>query len=182
MKLFAIIDFQKDFVDGSLGFPGAERLDAGILERAQDAYAGGSLIMVTYDTHEGNYLETREGKALPIPHAQIGTPGWELYGKTGEWIRSIPHISINKSTFGCPPEELLKLPDGITEIEVCGLVTNMCVISNVCCLQARYPEAQITVYSNRCDSFAPALHNKTIDILEGIQVNVINTNANKEEQ
>lgn len=78
-----------------------------------------------------------------------------------------------QSTFGCPPEELLKLPDGIDVIEVGGLVSNMCVLSNVCCFQARYPEAQIIVHRKLCASFDSELHEKTMAILEGIQVKVV---------
>ncbi len=174
MKLFIIVDFQNDFVNGSLGFPGAELLDEGILQAAQKAYAEGALIVVTYDSHDENYLNTREGKALPLPHTIVGTSGWVLYGKTGEWVKTVPHIVLKKKTFGCAPEDLLKISDGVTEIEMCGLVTNMCVLSNACCFQARYPEAQISVHANLCASFDSDLHQKTLDVLKGIQVNIIN--------
>ena len=81
-RLLAIIDYQNDFVSGSLGFPGADRLDLGIAELAQKYLAQGDPILITYDTHDTNYLETREGKALPVPHCICKTEGWQLYGKT----------------------------------------------------------------------------------------------------
>ena len=174
MKLFVIVDYQNDFVNGSLGFPGAELLDEGILRAAQKAYAASTHIAVTYDSHDENYLNTREGKALPVPHCIVVTPGWELYGKTGEWVKTIPHTVLKKKTFGCAPESLLELPSSVTEIELCGLVTNMCVLSNVCCFQARYPKAQISVHAGLCASFDPDLHQKTLDVLKVIQVNIIN--------
>lgn len=181
MKLFVIVDYQNDFVNGSLGFPGAELLDTRILRMAKKAHKEGAIIVVTKDTHLDNYLESREGKDLPIPHVILFTNGWELYGETGKWVKTLENaregapsiITLNKPTFGCRPEDLLTLPDNITEIEFCGLVTNMCVLSNVCCFQARYPEAQITVYEDLCSSFDAELHNKTMDVLRGIQVHVL---------
>ena len=172
-KMFVAVDYQYDFVSGALGFPGAELLDEGIVQCGKEAEAEGAVIVETKDTHRDDYLQTREGKALSIPHTIYGTPGWDTYGKTGLWLKETPHIVIMKSTFGCPPDELLKLPDGVEEIEVVGLVTNMCVISNICCFQARYPNAQITVYENLCASFNKDLNDKTMDVLRGLQVNVV---------
>ena len=173
MKMYVVTDYQYDFVKGSLGFPGAELLDEGIVARGQEIQAEGGIIVETDDTHFEDYLDTREGKALSILHTQFNTPGWLVYGKTGIWLSGFPHIIIRKSAFGCPPEEMLKLPDGVTEIEFVGLVTNMCVLSNVCCFQARYPNAQIIVHRNLCASFNKELHDKTMDILEGLQVKVV---------
>ena len=77
-----VIDYQNDFVDGALGFPGAERLDEGIAEKIR-SYEPGHVIF-TRDTHEENYLETREGKLLPVQHCLRGSSGWALYGKTAQ--------------------------------------------------------------------------------------------------
>lgn len=173
MKLLVITDYQKDFVDGALGFPGAEKLDDGIVQLADAAHNEGDIVVVLHDTHNEDYLQTREGRTLPVPHTQLGTPGWELYGKVGDWVASHPHIDIEKGTFGAPPEKMLGLPYAITEIEFVGLVTNMCVISNVCVFQARYPEAQIIVHKNLCASFNQELHEKTLDVLAGMQVKVV---------
>lgn len=173
MKMGLFVDYQYDFVEGSLGFPGAELLDEGLVAWGQGIVAEGGIIVETADTHPAGYLNTREGRALPIIHTVPGTPGWEPYGKTGFWLKNTQHIVIRKSTFGCPPEALLKLPDNIDVIEVGGLVSNMCVLSNVCCFQARYPEAQIIVHRKLCASFDPELHEKTMAVLEGIQVKVV---------
>ena len=170
--MFVAVDYQYDFVCGALGFPGAELLDDSIVRCGRQAQEKGAIIVETKDTHENDYLETREGKALPIPHTLYGTPGWNTYGKTGLWLEETPHIIIKKSTFGCPPDEMLKLPDGVEEIMFAGLVTNMCVLTNICCFQARYPNAQITVYENLCTSINKELHDKTMDVLRGLQVNV----------
>lgn len=172
-KMLVVVDYQNDFVDGALGFPGANELDSRIADKVMSAYHDGAILVATADTHQAGYLYTREGRALPVPHCIKGTPGWELYGKTGELLDKLPHILVRKATFGAAPSDITKLPDDVDEIEFVGLVTNMCVVSNVCCFQARYPEAQITVNSKLVDSFDKDLHNKTLDVLRGLQVNVI---------
>lgn len=173
MKLLVVVDYQNDFVDGSLGFPGAELLDAPIARRVREAKAEGRTIIETKDSHGKDYLNTREGKALPVIHTVPGTPGWETYGETGRCLKEIPHTVIMKKAFGCPPDEMLKLPDDVDEVEFVGLVSNMCVLSNVCVFQARYPEAQMVVHRGLTASFNQELHDKTMDVLEGIQVKVI---------
>ena len=148
-KLLAVIDYQNDFVTGSLGFEGAAAIDDGIARLAQTYLAQGDHVLFTYDTHDDTYLETREGRALPIPHCNPNETGWRLYGKTQE------------------------LP-GLREIMVVGVVTNMCVLSNAVLLQAQWPEAQITVDAALCRSFDPVLHEKTLDVMQGLQMAVIN--------
>lgn len=185
-KIFVVIDYQNDFVDGSLGFPGAENLDSQIFAKLQEcANDEGCLIVVTRDTHGEQYLNTREGKALPIIHCLNGTHGWQVYGKTGEFINQLLENGhktlaiINKATFGVDPfsltcDELGDFElDNIESVEFCGLVTNMCVVSNVCCFQARFPNAQMIVHSNMVNSFDPELHSKTLDVLRGMQVSVL---------
>lgn len=80
-KLLAVIDYQNDFVTGSLGFEGAAAIDDGIARLAQTYLAQGDHVLFTYDTHDDTYLETREGRALPIPHCNPNETGWRLYGK-----------------------------------------------------------------------------------------------------
>ncbi len=179
-RLLAIIDYQNDFVSGSLGFPGAEQLDAGISELAQAYLAEGNPILITYDTHDVDYLETREGKSLPVPHCISKTDGWQVYGKTQECISctcaSNQIFAISKKTFGIAPEDLVHLKaalGAIDEILVVGLVSNICVMANTCTLQAAWPEAQIIVDASLCASFDPALHEKTLDVMTGMQIKVI---------
>lgn len=180
-RLLAIIDYQNDFVCGSLGFSGAEKLDEGIAQRAQEYLAMGDPVLVTYDTHGENYLETREGRTLPVPHCQPDTEGWRLYGKTQELISGTCCTGllypVRKTTFGIAPETLVALKKEIgdlDEILLVGLVSNMCVMANVCTLQAAWPEAQIIVDASLCASFDSALHEKTLDVMQGMQVQVIN--------
>lgn len=181
-KMLVVVDYQNDFVDGALGFPGAEKLDHGIAQKIKEFAERGDHVVVTLDTHYDNYLDTREGKALPVPHCIEGTHGHRLYGETAKMIETMAAQGkcwaaiLEKETFGSNPEDMAEmLPDEvdtIDTIEFVGLVTNMCVLANVCCFQAMYPDAQIIVHANLCDSFDKELHNKTLDVLRGMQVEV----------
>ena len=170
-----VIDYQNDFVDGALGFPGAEKLDARIAEKVR-AYGKGK-VLFTRDTHFENYLDTREGKNLPVVHCIKGTPGWEVYGETAKALVEVEAKAIDKLVFGMDvtdPATAAVLPDEADEIELVGLVSNICVVSNAVVLQSKYPEATITVDAACTDSFDKALHEKVLDVLAGFQVKVIN--------
>lgn len=169
-SMFLVVDYQNDFVDGSLGFDGAELLDKRIANRIIE-YGEGKVIYAQ-DTHFNNYLETREGKALPVKHCIIGTKGWDIYGETKKALEEVKAKGFKKSGFGINPFELESFKD-IDVLEIAGLVTNMCVISNVCIFQAINPEMEIIVNSKLCDSFDKDLHRKTLDVLKGLQVKVI---------
>ena len=170
-----VIDYQNDFVDGALGFPGAETLDAGIAAKVR-AYGPGH-VLFTRDTHFDNYLDTREGRLLPVPHCLKGTHGWELYGETARACAEVNAPAIDKLVFGMDisdPAVAAVLPESADEIELVGLVSNICVISNACVLQAKYPEARILVDAKLTASMDAAMHEKVLDVLEGFQVKVIN--------
>ena len=168
-----VIDYQKDFVDGALGFPGAETLDAGIAAKVR-AYGQGH-VLFTRDTHFENYLDTREGRLLPVTHCIKGTPGWELYGETARAVAEVNAPGIDKLVFGMDvtdPATAAVLPPQADETELVGLGSNICVISNACVLQARYPEARIIVDAQLTASMDPVMHEKVLDVLEGFQVKV----------
>ena len=170
-----VIDYQKDFVDGALGFPGAERLDARIAQKVR-AYGEGR-VLFTRDTHFENYLTTREGRNLPVVHCIRGTEGWQVYGETAKALAEVNAAAIDKRSFGMDttdPETAAVLPETAGEIELVGLVSNICLISNAVVLQSRYPEATIVVDAQCTDSFDKSLHEKTMDVLSGFQVKVIN--------
>ena len=170
-----VIDYQKDFVDGALGFPGAEKLDAAIAAKVR-AYGKGK-VLFTRDTHFENYLSTREGKNLPVIHCVKGTDGWQVYGETAQALAEVEAKAIDKLVFGMDvtdPATAAFLPEQADEIELVGLVSNICVVSNAVVLQSRYPEATITVDAGCTDSFDKSLHEKVLDVLEGFQVKVIN--------
>jgi nicotinamidase-related amidase len=170
-----VIDYQNDFVDGALGFAGAEMLDAGIAAKVRD-YGEGH-VLFTRDTHFENYPDTREGRLLPIVHCVRGTPGWELYGETARACAEVHAPAIDKLAFGMDisdPAIAAVLPEQADEIELVGLVSNICVISNACVLQAKYPEARIIVDAKLTASMDPVIHEKVLDVLESFQVKVLN--------
>ncbi len=141
-----VIDYQNDFVDGALGFPHAAELDAGIAEKIR-AYGPGH-VFFTLDTHQENYLQTREGRSLPVVHCVEGTHGWALYGQTAQALAACGAKGIHKTSFGIDysnPAVASILPARADRIELVGLVSNICVVSNAAVLQSRYPEAQIVV-------------------------------------
>ena len=170
-----VIDYQNDFVDGALGFPGAEKLDEKIAAKVR-AYGKGK-VLFTRDTHFENYMDTREGKNLPVPHCIRGSFGWEVYGETARALNEVEAKAIDKLVFGMDvtdPATAAVLPEAADEIEMVGLVSNICVVSNAVVLQSKYPEATIIVDAQCTDSFDKALHEKVLDVLGGFQVQVIN--------
>lgn len=175
-KLLVVIDYQKDFVDGSLGFKKAETLEEGIYNKVKSYLDNGNKVVFTYDTHYDNYLETREGRNLPVPHCFIGTEGHELYGRINEFKNYENTFHYNKEAFGIAPKDMIKLSEDvgkdIDEIEFVGVVSNICVISNVATFQAQYINAQIIVDSNLCASFDESLHEKAMDVAESLQARV----------
>ena len=170
-----VIDYQNDFVDGELGFPGAEKLDERIAAKIRE-YGKGK-VLFTRDTHFENYLQTREGKNLPVVHCVKDTFGWEVYGETAKALAEVEAKAIDKLVFGMDvtdPATAAVLPECADEIELVGLVSNICVVSNAVVLQSKYPEATIIVDASCTDSFDKALHEKVLDVLSGFQVMVIN--------
>ena len=170
-----VIDYQNDFVDGALGFPGAEKLDGPIAEKVR-AYGKGR-VFFTRDTHFENYLDTREGRNLPVPHCIKGAHGWQVYGETAKALAEVEAPAIDKLVFGMDvtdPATAAVLPESADEIELVGLVSNICVVSNAVVLQSKYPKATVIVDAACTDSFDKSLHEKVMDVLQGFQVKVIN--------
>lgn len=170
-----VIDYQNDFVDGALGFPGAECLDEPIAAKVRE-YGPGRVIF-TRDTHFDNYLQTREGTLLPIVHCVKGTPGWELYGQTAIACAEVGAKAIDKRVFGMDVTDAATaavLPESADEIELVGLVSSICVISNACVLQSRYPEARIIVDAACTAGLTAEMNEKVLDVMENLQVKVIN--------
>lgn len=172
--ILVVVDYQKDFVDGALGFAQAAELEAGIAARVEETLAAGGHVIFTLDTHDANYLNTQEGKNLPIMHCQENSPGWRLYGCLEKYMDP-PHervVLLPKYAFGAQSY------DSLAELQpfhfmVVGLVTNICVITNAVLIQARFPNAKITVDSTLCASPDPSLHQKALDVMAGLQMEVV---------
>ena len=130
MQALVIVDYQNDFVDGALGFAGAELLEPLIVEKINKCRQEGGKVIFTLDTHGGDYLDTSEGRKLPVPHCIKGTVGHKLYGEVAKNVRG-DELVIEKPSFGSLElAEVLK-NGGFDEVEFCGLVTDICVVSNV---------------------------------------------------
>lgn len=173
-RILVVIDYQNDFVDGSLGFSGAEKLDSGISEKIASYPKG--CVFYTLDTHSSDYLETREGRMLPVTHCIDGTYGHAVYGKTAEALKAANAVGFRKRSFGLEitPEVASLLPESADEIELVGLVSNICVISNAVVFQTHYPQAEIIVDAALTAAPDDSLNQKALDVMEGLQIKVIN--------
>ena len=171
-KVLLVVDFQKDFVDGALGFPGAEALEAPLCRRIERARQEGWAVWFTLDTHHADYLRTQEGRRLPTPHCIEGTPGWALYGRVAD-LRREEDVCFCKGALGSRELLLYLMDHPVEEIELCGVVSNICVLSNAVVCKAALPECRVAVNEALTRSFDPALHAKAMDVLRGVQIDVL---------
>ena len=174
-KILVVIDMQNDFIDGALGTPEAvaivENVKAKILSYPKEN------VFATRDTHHQYYMDTQEGRNLPVPHCIRGTDGWQIRPEIAELIFS-DHI-VDKPTFGST--QLAKLmeilerreEDGI-EIELVGLCTDICVVSNALLLKASMPETPISCDASCCAGVTPAKHEAALETMRSCQIQIIN--------
>ncbi|MFI3329959.1 MAG: cysteine hydrolase family protein [bacterium] len=172
-KCLIVVDFQNDFVNGSLGFSDALILEDLIYNRIKEARVNKETIIFTKDTHNKNYLNTYEGTKLPVEHCIIGTTGHDLYGKIKDEVSSDDFV-FNKETFPSLDLAIHLKEHNYKEIEVCGLVSNICVLSNVVMARSALPNALITVDFNLTKSFDQDMNDKCFDILKGLLIEVKN--------
>lgn len=172
-NLLVVVDYQKDFVDGALGFPGAEALDQAIAARISQYRARGDEVVFTLDTHHGDYVITQEGKKLPVVHCIEGSEGHKLYGQTAE--ARLPGDKVfTKNTFGSSQlfEYLYRLP-AFGKIELCGLVSSICVISNAVLAKTAQPEAEIIIDSVLTAGADKELHEAALQVMGGLQMTIL---------
>lgn len=172
-KLLIVVDFQRDFVDGALGFPGAAALDSRIAEKIEGYRKAGDQILFTFDTHGKDYMYTQEGKNLPVPHCEKGSEGWKLYGQVAKAYRE-GDVCLEKCTFGSDLLLSYLKEHPFDSIELVGVVSNICVISNAVIAKAAQPETPVVVDARCVGSGDEALHNKALDVMEGLQIEIIN--------
>lgn len=177
MKALIVVDYQNDFVSGSLGFETAPSLDEIIVKKIEEYRENDDEVIFTYDTHEENYLETLEGKNLPIAHCISDTEGWELYGETKTKQRATDQI-FRKETFGSSQLFDYLRDNEYDSVELVGLVSNICVISNAVLAKTALPNTEIIVDAAATDSFDKILNEKVLDVMEGLQIKVINRKKN----
>lgn len=170
MKTLIVIDMQNDFVTGSLGTKEAQAIVPNVKKKIQEYVNRGDQIIFTRDTHYSNYLETQEGKMLPVEHCIYDTEGWEIVGE----LEVMNCIYVNKTSFGW--DGWLKL--NYEEIELIGVCTDICVISNALILKAQFPEVKITVDASCCAGVTPGLHEAALKVMKSCQINVIGDEKN----
>ena len=171
-KLLLVIDMQTDFVDGALGSAEAVEIIPNVL-REIAKYEKADII-ATRDTHPAEYMETREGRHLPVSHCIKGTPGWELHPAIAPALDGC--LVIDKPTFGSTElcEYIVKLA-GKEDIEVTfvGLCTDICVVSNAMLIKAALPEIDISVVSDACAGVTPDTHTAALTTMRMCQINII---------
>lgn len=171
-KILIVIDMQNDFIDGSLGTPEAVSVVEKVKEKIKTYPV--SDVIATMDTHEADYLQTQEGRKLPVEHCIRGTKGWEIRGDIAELLTGAK--IYEKPSFGCPlmAEDLRDVSEREEiEIELVGLCTDICVVSNALLLKAAMPEVRISVDSSCCAGVTPALHEAALLTMGSCQIEII---------
>ena len=169
--LLIVVDMQKDFVDGALGTKEAVSIVPAVVDKIREYKIED--VFVTRDTHQKDYLSTREGRNLPVEHCIEGTPGWEIDAKVAKAVEGA--TIINKPTFGST-----KLADMIRKIsekeeisiELIGLGTDICVVSNALLLKAAMPEVEISVDASCCAGVTPEKHEAALETMRSCQIQV----------
>lgn len=175
-RILIVIDMQYDFIDGSLGTPEAKEIVDNVRNKIMKCKDAGYEIYFTQDTHGKKYLQTFEGQHLPVEHCIYGTSGWKIHEKLFDILdHNTDYAIIHKYSFGVS-EWAEYLPDSelIDEIQICGLCTDICVISNALILRALYPEIKIICDASCCAGTTPDMHRKALDIMKNCQIDVIN--------
>ena len=169
-KLLIVIDMQNDFITGSLGSPGAQSILPHVKAKIAQYKSSGGSIIFTRDTHYENYLQTQEGKYLPVPHCIAGTDGHSISGELDTQGCEI----FDKPNFGSLLLAQSVAAGGFDTIELCGLCTDICVVSNALILKAALPETKITVDAKCCAGVTAESHNAALLTMKMCQVDVEN--------
>ncbi len=164
-KTLIVVDMQKDFIDGTLGTKEAVAIVENVKKKIAEYQEAGNEIIFTRDTHQADYLSTNEGKHLPVEHCIEGTDGWKI----AKGLEVPGAIYIDKPTFG-----YLNWADyDLQEVEIIGLCTDICVVSNALIIKAVFPEIKVTVDASCCAGVTPESHAAALTTMKMCQVEVI---------
>lgn len=178
-KLLIVVDMQNDFITGALGSEDAQKIVNNVVDKVNSYNP--ERVVFTRDTHYGNYLMTQEGKKLPVPHCIKDTYGWEVIKELQETKAykleredTVP-ITLDKDSFGYNSWCIFFASNRIkaSEIEIVGVCTDICVVSNALILKALLPELPITVDARCCAGITPESHEAALKVLKMCQINVI---------
>lgn len=163
-RTLIVVDMQNDFIDGSLGTKEAQAIVENVKKKIEQYRANGDEIIFTRDTHQADYLQTPEGKELPVEHCIEGTHGWEI----AEGIDIPDCLHIDKPTFGWTKWNQYNFET----IELVGLCTDICVVSNALILKAYFPEAEISVDASCCAGVTPGSHEAALTTMKMCQIQI----------
>ena len=167
MELLVVIDMQRDFIDGALGTKEAVAILPYVKETVK-SHKG--KVLFTRDTHKEDYLSTREGEKLPVPHCIFGTDGWQIHPELLPYVTQAP---IDKETFGSVTlGERVRAMEGVSGVTLMGLCTDICVISNAMLLRAFCPELPIRVDARGCAGVTPESHERALDAMASCQIEI----------
>lgn len=172
-KILVVVDMQKDFIDGALGSKEAVAIVPNVVEKIKN---WNGEIIVTYDTHLDCYMETREGKYLPVPHCIHSTDGWQLNEEVQKALDGKEYETVYKPTFGSVTlvENLKGLDQMNTEVTLIGLCTDICVVSNAMLLKNHYFEMDVVVDASCCAGVTPESHKAALTTMKMCQIEVVN--------
>ena len=181
MKILIVVDMQNDFIDGPLGTSEAVAIVDGVVKRIEDST--NELILFTKDTHQEDYLETPEGKKLPVVHCIEGTTGWEINEKILQaWkgnkstvrLPDLENNTFNKPVFGSIDlvDFLISYPEPIDEIEILGVCTDICVISNAIMIKNTLPDVKVSVNGKCCAGVTPQSHQEALNVMGMCQIDI----------
>lgn len=181
-KITIVIDMQNDFLTGALANPDAVSIIPSVLEEIRKA----DYVVYTRDTHGSDYMETQEGKKLPVPHCINGTWGWNIVEElmprnidsvinAGNWVifdkPSFGYVNIWNGITGNFPDLILN-NEGV-EVTFCGTCTDICVVSNALIVKSLYPEAVVNVKADACAGLTPEKHKAALEVMSSCQINII---------
>jgi nicotinamidase-related amidase len=170
-KIIVVVDMQNDFIDGSLGTAEAQEMLPRLKEKLKQVTDNGSAELIfTMDTHGENYLQTQEGKNLPVEHCLKGSHGWEITPELQGFVKQAKAV-VEKPAFGSL--DLPKLLGEADEVELVGLCTDICVISNAMVIKAAYPEVQVSVDASCCAGVTPESHKNALAAMKMCQIKVL---------
>ena len=175
-KILVVIDMQNDFIQGSLGTEEAKLIVRNVVQKIKEHIGK---IIVTKDTHEENYMDTLEGHNLPVPHCIRGTAGWELDNDIEAALQNRSTYVVEKPSFGSLQlleiiDDLLGQGYSIDDIELVGLCTDICVISNAMILKARLPEVPFIVDAACCAGVTPVSHKNALETMKMCHIKITN--------
>ena len=172
MNVLIVVDMQNDFIDGALGTKEAKEI---VPKAAEKIKSFDGRVIATRDTHEENYLDTQEGRKLPVKHCIRGTAGWEIRSEIQELIRELP---MDKLTFGCLDlgnalQKYDEWQEKIESVTLIGLCTDICVISNAMIVKAALPETRVIVDASYCAGVTPESHKQALEAMKVCQIEVV---------